>query len=75
MSETVTDIALLNGLTPPAPPRDNTFRPGKGGQVTAEWADFMLSVWYQAERSGARPPKFSDALKQAMTHFMIDGQP
>lgn len=59
----------LNGHTPP-PPRDNTFRPGKGGQLTPEWADWMLAYWYNASRSNKRP-SFGEALKTCVDHFMM----
>ncbi len=56
------------------PPRVR-FRPGKGGTMPLEWAEFMLASWRDDELAGKKAMRFSDALKAATGHFMMDGQP
>lgn len=70
MSETATDTALLNGLTPPS--QDIRFRPGRGGELTPEWAAYMLNLWWTARDSKLT---FSAAIKTTSTHFLVGEQP
>lgn len=60
---------------PPLPPDPCRieFRDGPGGDMPHEWAVYMLTSWYMAERTNAKPPRFSEALKSAVVHFMVDG--
>ncbi len=51
------------------------FRPGKGGTMPLEWAEYMLASWRDEELAGRKPAKFSDSLKAAAGRFMMDGQP
>ncbi len=50
------------------------FRSGKGGTMPIEWAEFMLASWRDDELAGKKAMRFSDALKAATGHFMMDGQ-
>jgi hypothetical protein len=49
------------------------FRAGKGGEIPHEWAAWMLTEWRNSELVNAKPLKFSDQLRRAVTHFMMDG--
>lgn len=57
----------LNG-NPPAV-RDNTFRPGEGGQLRPDWADYMLYLWWSAQD---KKLTFAEAVKAAAVHFLVD---
>jgi hypothetical protein len=50
------------------------FGPAKGNIFGPEWASWMLTEWRNAERNGAKPPKFSDVLQRAAVHFMMEGE-
>ena len=52
---------------PPAVP-DIRFRPGPGGEMTAEWAAYMLNLWWSARD---KKLAFSEAAKRATVHFMV----
>lgn len=62
----------LNGQheTTPAPVRFGT---AKGNVFGPDWASWMLTEWRNAELSGAKTPKFSDALQRAAVHFLMEG--
>ena len=58
----------LNGHAPPAP-QDVRFRTGKGGEMTHEWAAYMLNQWWAARD---KKLMFADALRATATHFMVE---
>lgn len=62
---------LANGRAPTAPP-DVRFRPGRGGEMTHEWAAYMLNLWWAAHTSKLT---FADAIKVTTHHFMVEQQP
>jgi hypothetical protein len=64
----------LNGHAPADPPPVR-FRPGKGGEIPAEWASWMLTEQRADEIRGVKPRKFSDYLQAAAVRFLMDGEP
>lgn len=64
------DTEHLNGHAPPV--RDNRFRPGRGGEMTQEWGDYMLNQWWAARD---KKLTFAEALKATALHFMNEPQP
>ena len=61
--------ASLDGAPEPASIR---FRPGQGGEMSPEWAAYMLNLWWAARD---KKLAFAEAVKLTVVHFMVGEQP
>lgn len=52
-------------------PADIRFRPGQGGEMSPEWAAYMLNLWWSARD---KKLTFAEAAKAAAVHFMVGEQ-
>ena len=66
MPWTQADLAKLD------PPYDIKFRPGQGGEMSPEWAAYMLNLWWAARD---KKLAFAEAVKLTVVHFMVGEQP
>jgi hypothetical protein len=53
-------------------PQDIRFRPGQGGEMTPEWAGYMLNLWWSAKD---KKLSFADAARLTVVHFVVGDQP